>query len=259
MPKDSKHVLQPYPTTAIGASEVNPLSMASTVAFVNGGFRVTPRFANDVCRDGMSLLYNDDQGRPKDCDIKGENHPPQERLMHPAVSAAMTEILKAPVDLGTGTASALRTGVIPGMDPLGDAIWKLKPEEKKKQTLAFPFEKVGEIAAKTGTATNADGKTSDVWLLLFVPGPPEDPEKGVMLGFWMGKDSKDHPLGERGSTGGPGFAESGARNWVHSAATVLAFLQKERGLLKAGYRFQPIIRDAVLTNLDTKKSANSAQ
>src|SRR4029077_417498 len=29
MPKDPKHVLQPYPTTAIGASEVNPLSMAS--------------------------------------------------------------------------------------------------------------------------------------------------------------------------------------------------------------------------------------
>ena len=43
MPKDDKHVLQPYPTTAIGASDVNPLSMASTAAFVNGGFRVAPR------------------------------------------------------------------------------------------------------------------------------------------------------------------------------------------------------------------------
>jgi membrane carboxypeptidase/penicillin-binding protein len=52
MPKDAKHVLQPYPTTAIGASEVNPLSMASAIAFVNGGFRVTPRFANDVCHGG---------------------------------------------------------------------------------------------------------------------------------------------------------------------------------------------------------------
>ena len=88
-----------------------------------------------------------------------------------------------------------------------------------------------------------------MWLLLFVPGPPEHPEKGVVLGFWMGKDSKDHPLGERGSTGGPGFAESGGRNWVHSAATVLAFLQKERGLLKPGYKFQPIIRDEVLREL----------
>ena len=61
--------------------------------------------------------------------------------------------------------------------------------------LAFPFDQAGEIAGKTGTATNADGKTSDVWLLLFIPGPPEHPEKGIVLGFWMGKDSKDHPLG----------------------------------------------------------------
>ena len=259
MPKDAKHVLQPYPTTAIGASEVNPLSMASTAAFVNGGYRVTPRFVNDVCRDGKSLLYTDGQRGPKDCDLKGENRPPQERLMHPAVSAAMIELLKSPLDIGsTGTAAALRSGVIAGMDPLSDAMWKLKSEEKKKRMLAFPLQDAGEIAGKTGTATNADGKTSDVWLILFVPGSPEHPEKGIILGFWMGKDSKDHPLGDRGSTGGPGFAESGARNWVHSAATVLAFLQKERGLLKPGYKFQPIMRDDVLTNLDAKKSTRSA-
>src|SRR5207248_682471 len=144
-------------------------------------------------------------------------------------------------------------------DPRSDAIWKLKPEEKKKRMLAFPFAAAGEIAGKTGTATNADGKTSDVWLILFVPGPPDSPEKGIMLGFWMGKDSKDHSLGERGSTGGAGFAESGARNWVHSAATVLAFLQKERGLLKPGYKFQPIVRDALPRNLDGKKLMHSAQ
>jgi len=172
----------------------------------------------------------------------------------------MTELLKAPLDIGsTGTASALRSGVIPGMDPLSDAIWKLKPEERKKRMLVFPLADAGEIAGKTGTATNADGKTSDVWLLLFVPGGPEHPEKGIILGFWMGKDSKDHPLGDRGSTGGPGFAESGARNWVHSAATVLAFLQKERGLLKPGFKFQPIMRDEVLTNFDAKKSARPAR
>ena len=119
--------------------------------------------------------------------------------------------------------------------------------------LAFPLEKAGEIAGKTGTATNADGKTSDVWLVLWVPGTPEHPERGVVLGFWMGKDSKAHPLGERGSTGGPGFAESGARNWVHSAATVLAFLQKERGLLRPGNKFQPIFRDEVLSNFETRQ------
>ena len=259
LPRDAKHILQPYPTTAIGASEVNPLSMASAAAFVNGGFRVTPRFANDICHDGKSLLYKDSEDLPKGCDTKGENRPLQERLVHPAVSAAMIELLKAPLDMSTGTASVLRSGIIPGMDPLSGAIWTLKPEEKKKRMLAFPFADAGELAGKTGTATNADGKTSDVWLLLFVPGTPEHPEKGMMLGFWMGKDSKDHPLGERGSTGGPGFAESGARNWLHSAATVLAFLQKERGLLKPGYRFQPIIRDAVLRDFDAKKLMHSAQ
>jgi len=227
---------------------------------VNGGFRVTPRFANDVCRAGESLLYEDDQGRPKDCDLKGENRPPYERLMHPAVSAAMIELLKSPLDIGaTGTASALRRGVIPGMDPLGAEIWKMKPEEKKRRTLAFPLEKAGEIAGKTGTATNADGKTSDVWLLLFVPGPPEHPEAGVMLGFWMGKDAKAHSLGERGSTGGPGFAETGGRNWVHSAATVLAFLQTERGLLQPGYKFQPLMRDDTPANLDAKASTPPGQ
>ena len=253
MPRDAKHLLQPYPTTAIGASEVNPLWMASTVAFVNGGFRVTPRFANDVCRDGKSLLYRDNEDLPKECDVKGERQPPLERIMHPAVSAAMTELLKAPADIGTGTASALRNGVIPGMDPLGEATWKLKPDERKKRMLAFPAAQAGEIAAKTGTATNADGRTSDVWLLLFVPGPPDHPDKGVMLGFWMGKDAKGHPLGARGSTGGAGFAESGGRNWVHSAATVLAFLQKERGLLKPGHRFQPLDGGEALANLDAGK------
>ncbi len=253
MPRDAKHVLQPYPTTAIGASDVNPLSMASTAAFVNGGFRVTPRFANDVCRDGKSLLYRDAEDQPRACDTKGESRPVQERVIHPAVSAAMIELLKSPLDMGTGTAAALRRGTVPGMDPLGNEIWKLTPEERKKRTLAFPVEKAGEIAGKTGTATNADGKTSDVWLILWVPGTPERPERGVVLGFWMGKDSKVHPLGERGSTGGPGFAESGARNWVHSASTVLAFLQKERGLLRPGNRFQPIIRDDVLTEFEERK------
>jgi len=232
--------------------------MASAAAFVNGGFRVTPRFANDVCRDGKSLLETDTDGQPRDCDIKGEAHGAPERVVHPAVSAAMTELLKAPLDIGpTGTASALRTGVIPGMDPLSDAIWKLKPDERKKRMLAFPLNQAGEIAGKTGTATNADGRTSDVWLLLFLPGPPEHSEIGVMLGFWMGKDSKDHPLGERGSTGGPGFAESGARNWVHSAATVLAFLQKERGLLQPGYAFRSIVPDEVADSLAVGKTKPS--
>ena len=89
--------------------------------------------------------------------------------------------------------------------------------------------------------------------------PTPIPEKGVVLGFWMGKDSKDHPLGSRGSTGGPGFAESGARNWTHSAATVLAFLQKERGLLRPGHRFQPILRDNALPSLEAREPSSPAE
>ncbi|MET0792279.1 MAG: transglycosylase domain-containing protein, partial [Polyangiaceae bacterium] len=259
IPKDPKHVLQPYPTTAIGASEVNPLSMASTAAFVNGGFRVTPRFANDVCREGKSLLRTDSDNEPADCDVKGDKRPQPERVMDPVVAAAMTELLKGPLDIGsTGTASGLRSGVIPGMDPLGDAIWKLKPEERKKLTLAFPLDKAGEIAGKTGTATNHDGKTSDVWLILFVPGKPDRPDTGVVLGFWMGKDAKARPLGDRGSTGGPGFAESGGRNWLHSAATVLAFLQKERGLLQPGFKFRPLIQETVVSARVADASTGSA-
>ncbi len=253
LPRVAKHVLQPYPTTAIGASEVNPLSMATTAAFLNGGFRVTPRFANDVCHDGKSLLYMDADDQARACDIKGENHPVQERVIHPAVSAAMIELLKGPLDMGTGTAAALRSGTVPGLDPLGNETWKLKPEDRKNRSLAFSLETAGEIAGKTGTATNADGRTSDVWLILWVPGTPERPESGLVLGFWMGKDSKDHPLGERGATGGPGLAETGARNWVHSASTVLAFLQKERGLLRPGNKFQPIVQDDLLREFEARK------
>src|SRR4029077_8905091 len=97
MPHDDRHFLQPYPTTAIGASEVNPLSMASAAAFVNGGFRVTPRFVNDVCHGNKSLLQIENKGRPLNCDIRGETRVPRERLIHPAVSAAMIDLLKSPV------------------------------------------------------------------------------------------------------------------------------------------------------------------
>ena len=204
LPRDAKHILQPYPTTAIGASEVNPLSMASAAAFVNGGFRVTPRFANDICHDGKSLLYKDDEDLPKGCDTKGENRPLQERLVHPAVSAAMIELLKAPLDMSTGTASMLRSGIIPGMDPLSGAIWTLKPEEKKTRMLAFPFADAGELAGKTGTATNADGKTSDVWLLLFVPGTPEHPQKGMMLDSGWERIRKIIPLASAARLAAPG-------------------------------------------------------
>ena len=114
-----------------------------------------------------------------------------------------TAAMRAGANAGIKNVIDLRSGVIPGMDPLGDAIWKLKPGERKKLTLAFPLDKAGELAGKAGTATNHDGKTSDVWLMLFVPGKPDRPDTGILLGFWMGKDAKERPLGDRGSTGGP--------------------------------------------------------
>ncbi len=252
MPKDGRYVQQPYPTTAIGGSDVRPIGMSGVATFLNGGFRVTPRFTNDVCKDGSSLLYIEDDGLPRQCDHKGERRQAPERLIGPVLAATMIELMKGPIDLPTGSAHSLRTGVIPGMDPLSSDIWKMKKEEKEKRTLAFPIGTSGEIAGKTGTATNADGRTSDVWLMLFVPGPEAHPEKGIMLVFWMGKDSKDHALGERGTTGGGGFAESGGRNWTHSAATVLAFLQKERGYLKAGNKFRPIVEDQALVNFGVR-------
>lgn len=253
MKKDDKHPCLPYPTTAIGACDVNPLSMSSAAAFVNGGFKVIPRFVNDVCKGGKSLLNKDENGLQRDCDMKGEHRDVPERVIHPAVAATTIEMLRGPLDFQTGTVNSLRKGVIPGMDSLSSAVWNMKPGERSKRQLAFPIEAAGEIAGKTGTATNADGRTSDVWLILFVPGPETNPEKGIMLIFWMGKDSKDHPLGERGSKGGAGFAETGGRNWSHSAATVLSFLQKERGLLQSGFKFRPILKDEVLIGFDAKR------
>lgn len=257
MPKDAQHIQQPYPTTAIGGSDVRPIGMAGLAAMLNGGFKVTPRFTHDICKNGKSTLFTEDDGSPRDCDVKNEHRAPPERVIHPAVAAVMTELMKGPVDLPTGTVHSLRTGVIPGMDPLSSAIWQIKPKEKAALTFKFPIEEAGELGGKTGTAANAaQGRTSDVWLLLFVPGPAAHPEKGIMLVFWMGKDSPDHALGERGTSGGGGFAESGGRNWTHSAATVLKFLQKERGLLQAGNKFQPMIRDDVLTSFDTQIPAS---
>ncbi len=259
IPKDARYPCLPYPTTAIGACDVNPLSMSTTAAFLNGGYKVTPRFVNDVCKSGKSLIYKDELGGQRDCDPKGSHREPLVRVMHPATSVVVTELFKGPIDISTGSAHSLRTGVIPGMDPLSGENWKLKPEERKKRMLSFPLELSGEIAGKTGTATNADGRTSDVWLTLFVPGPDASPEKGIMLIFWMGKDSKDHALGERGTTGGKGYAESGGRNWTHSAATVLAFLKKERGYLKPGFKFQPMMKDEVLSGFEARRNTAPVQ
>jgi membrane peptidoglycan carboxypeptidase len=253
MPKDDAHPLQPYPTTAIGASEVNPLGMSGLIAFVNGGYKVIPRFVNDICKDGRSLVAKDDDGRPLVCDLKGERKLALERVLHPATAIVMTDVLRGPVDDSFGTVASLRRGVIPFMDPLGSEIWKLSAKERAERVIVFSEETSGAIAGKTGTATNADGRTSDVWLLLFIPGPEAAPEKGVMLIFWMGKDSKDHALGDRGRMGGGQVPETGGRNWTNAAAPVLKFLQEKRGLLKPGSMFRPVYQDGVLLEWSQKR------
>ena len=43
---------------------------------------------------GKSLLRTDSDNEPADCDVKGEKRPQPERVMHPVVAAAMTELLK---------------------------------------------------------------------------------------------------------------------------------------------------------------------
>lgn len=253
MPKDEKHPLQPYPTTAIGASEINPLGMVGTIAFLNGGYKVTPRYVNDLCKDGRSLISKDENGISLPCDLKGERRNVPERVLHPAVSLVMTEVLRGPVEDPYGTVKSLRRGVIPFLDPLGSEVWKLSKKERDARVIVFPEETSGQIAGKTGTATNADGRTSDVWLILYVPGPAAHPEQGVMLLFWMGKDSKDHALGTRGRLGGGQAAETGGRNWTHAAATVLKFLQEKRGLLQPGNAFRPVYQDGVLLEWEHRK------
>lgn len=253
MPRDEKHLIPAYPTTAIGAAEVNPIGMSSLIALVNGGFKVTPRFVNDVCdANGKSVIAFDHPDPldlsvriARDCDPDGVQPQPLERVYHPAGSAVMMQVLQGPLDPKIGTSKSLRNGIVPGVDIYD--MHKLKPSELKARQLSFPIATAGIIAGKTGTATNSDGKTTDVWLLLFIPGPVGHPEKGIMLCFWMGKDSKDG-LGGRDSFKS-GKPETGGRNWTHSAAIILKFLQDERGLLKPEHRFVPVAEDDVSRGL----------
>ncbi|HSE35302.1 MAG TPA: transglycosylase domain-containing protein [Candidatus Paceibacterota bacterium] len=257
MPKDEKHLIPAYPTTAIGAAEVNLFGMSSLIALVNGGYKIAPTFVNDVCdANGKSVVHFDSPDPldpsvriPHQCDPDGKTFVPGPRVTHPAVSAVMMQVLQGPLDPVIGTAKSLRNGIVPGVDIYD--MHKLKPSELKARQLSFPVDTAGVIAGKTGTATNADGKTSDVWLLLFIPGPVGHPEKGVMLAFWMGKDSKDG-LGGRDSFKS-GRPETGGRNWTHSAAMILKFLQDERGLLKPEHRFVPVAEDDASRGLSKER------
>lgn len=241
---NDKFPLQPYPTTAIGASEVVPIDMIAYLAFANGGYRVKLTMEYDVCKRSangtLQSVLRTVEGDPVDssvrvpapCNEKGVAPSPEayERALHPVVAEYVRTLLMAVVDDPTGTAHALRRGVVPGLDPLGEEVWALSSDERKKRTIAFPIETSGEIAAKTGTATNDNGDTTDVWFVVMVPGPPERAEEGMLIVFWMGKTFKTN-LGPK---------ETGGRNLVPVAARVLQFLKERRGLLREGYLFAPI-------------------
>jgi len=227
--------LQPYPTTAIGASEVVPIDMSAYLTFVNGGYKVPLIWENDICTIdehdvSRSTLFND-EGDPLDpsvkvsrlCATKGVLRDTYERVLNSIVAEHMKQLLRAPVDESTGTAHSLRTGVVFGKDPL--------TTPQKEKTVSFSFETSGEIAGKTGTATNANGDTSDVWFIVAIPGVRGKPETAMVMVFWMGKTTKSS-LGSR---------ETGGRNLVPVAARVMQFLQQKRGLLQPGNIFEPIV------------------
>ncbi|MDO8521483.1 MAG: transglycosylase domain-containing protein [bacterium] len=235
---DRKYEIQPYPTTAIGASDVVPIDMSAYLSFVNGGYKVPLIWEYDICKKDnqkvlRSVLYRDlpDSLDPamsiaRICASTGVLSTSYERVLHPVVAEHMKQLLQGPVNEPTGTAHLLRVGVVIGQDPLK---WDPKAERIK-----FPFEEAGEIAAKTGTATNDNGDTSDVWFIVLVPGTQGKPETGMVMVFWMGKTTKAN-MGPR---------ETGGRNLVPIAAKVMQFLKEKRGLLQPGNKFEPIVSES---------------
>jgi hypothetical protein len=168
----------------------------------------------------------------------------------------MIELLKGPLDIGSARDGICASEqLIPGMDPLSDAIWKMKPDERKKRTLAFPLNQAGEIAGRPAPRPMPTARRPTFGLLLFVLGRPGIPSKDharILDGQGLeGPSARRARIDRR-----PGFAESGARNWVHSAATVLAFAEGT-GLLQPGYAFRPMQRDDVDDSLAVGKPKSS--
>jgi membrane carboxypeptidase/penicillin-binding protein len=235
--------LQPYPTTAIGASDVIPIDMTAYLAFMNGGYRVPLVWEYDICKRDESGILNSilytEEGDPLDptvrvprkCRPAGSLPTSYERVLHPVVAEHVRSLLMSVVDMppdpsvgnAGGTAHGLRTGIVLGKDP-----YDVRPNDPR---VKFPLEEAGEIAGKTGTATNGNGDTSDVWFIVIIPGPPGKPENGMLMAFWMGKTTKSSL----------GVKETGGRNLLPVAAKVLLYLKEKRGLLQSGHVFESII------------------
>jgi membrane carboxypeptidase/penicillin-binding protein len=79
MPRDAKHILQPYPTTAIGASEVNPLSMAQPPL----SERWISSNRDSPTMSAAMVIASDRRRRSPGLRHQGRKHPPQERPFIP--------------------------------------------------------------------------------------------------------------------------------------------------------------------------------
>jgi penicillin-binding protein 1A len=138
-----------YPSVYIGSAGVYPMQMISAYApFANGGLRVEPRYVVRVEDNQGKLLWE----------------PPQQmqRVMDPAVSWLLTDMLREVVDRGTGyNARNPAVGNLPYTIP---------------------------AAGKTGTTNDA----TDVWFVGYTP--------DLLAGVWVGLDNPRNIV--RGATGG---------------------------------------------------------
>ena len=139
--------IDPYPSLALGTSPVTLLEMTSAYAvFASGGQRVEPLFIHRVVdRDGQVLLENLRLESPPA--PGGAPAPPPDadrQVLDPAHAFLVTDLLRAPVEHGGGTAGRARV-------------------------LGRP------LAGKTGT-TNDQG---DTWFVGF----SADVAAGVWMGF----------------------------------------------------------------------------
>lgn len=184
--------LQPYLVTAIGASEVTVIDMASAfIPFINGGYKIEPK---------MLRMINDSHGQPVlkigssipvPVFVKGNN--PEEMRENSRIARNMKELLQGVVDIPTGTAHSLR---------------KTFPE--------------GDIACKTGTATNAreGGKAvpTDNWIICLTP--------KYSFAVWIGLHDKQD-LGNR---------ETGATN----ALPIVRKILQDLNLIDPNEKFTPL-------------------
>ena len=184
-----KSELQPYITTSIGASEVTLLEItAAFISFVNGGYSIEPSMIGGIYdANGKAIILPQD--KKPEMVFSNKPDPDLAAAENARIAENMKELLKEVVDAPTGTAHGLR------------------------KTLPY-----GEIAGKTGTATNEKDEPTDNWFIGLTP--------KYAIGVWMGLENK-LSLGDR---------ETGAVNplWVFEE------IVRELNLLDFDEKFTPL-------------------